>query len=207
MGLGRTVCGTVPLYARSAISSCKSPATARVSGMNPKPRCLGTFFGKVRYWRTYFYREGGGYYPLDRVGIDRRFQYVDTELGGPYRHEDELRSDRPDLDVVSAMVAGSKEHRMVLGLGRHTGDWFEAAPAPEGDGEVLVIQIDSKATPTATEEELEKRRGPRRENPHPWFSDDIDGEKHVSGEVLRSGARRATNPRTERWLPLRQFTH
>ena len=56
---------------------------------------------------------------------------------------------------------------MVLGLGRHTGDWFESAPAPEGDGEVLVIQIDSKATPTATEEELEKRRGPRRENPHP----------------------------------------
>lgn len=56
---------------------------------------------------------------------------------------------------------------MVLGLGRHTGDWFEAAPAPEGDGEVLVIQLDSKATPTATEEELAKRRGPRSKNPHP----------------------------------------
>ncbi|MBS1252727.1 MAG: hypothetical protein MAG451_01769 [Anaerolineales bacterium] len=27
--------------------------------MDPKPRRLGTFFGKVRYWRTYFYRAGG----------------------------------------------------------------------------------------------------------------------------------------------------
>jgi len=54
---------------------------------------------------------------------------------------------------------------MVLGLGKHMGAWFEAAPAPEGNGEVLVIQIDSKATPT--EAELEKRRGKRVPNPHP----------------------------------------
>jgi len=46
--------------------------------------------------------------------------------------------------------------KAVLGLRCHTAEWFEAAPPPDGDGEVLVIQIDSKATPTATEEELEK---------------------------------------------------
>jgi hypothetical protein len=55
---------------------------------------------------------------------------------------------------------------MVLGLGRHTEAWFDSAPACQNDGEVLVIQVDSKATPTATEEELEKRRGQRRQNPH-----------------------------------------
>ncbi len=33
--------------------------------IDPKSRLLRTFFGKIRYWRTYFYREGGGYYPLD----------------------------------------------------------------------------------------------------------------------------------------------
>lgn len=33
--------------------------------IGPKSRLLRTFFGKVRYWRTYFYHEGGGYYPLD----------------------------------------------------------------------------------------------------------------------------------------------
>ncbi len=31
----------------------------------PKDRLLGTIFGKVRYWRTYVYRIGGGNYPLD----------------------------------------------------------------------------------------------------------------------------------------------
>jgi hypothetical protein len=55
---------------------------------------------------------------------------------------------------------------MVLGLGKHTCQWFESAPAPEDDGEVLIIQIDSKGTPTATEGELEKRRGKRKKNPH-----------------------------------------
>jgi len=31
----------------------------------PQPRLLGTFFGKVRYWRTYLHRRegGGGVYP------------------------------------------------------------------------------------------------------------------------------------------------
>jgi len=56
---------------------------------------------------------------------------------------------------------------MVLGLGKHTNQWFESAPAPQGDGEVLIVQIDSKATPTATEEELQKRRGKRAKNYHP----------------------------------------
>jgi len=38
---------------------------------------------------------------------------------------------------------------------------MDAAAPPEGEGEVLVIEVDGKATPTATEEELAKRRGPR----------------------------------------------
>ena len=57
--------------------------------------------------------------------------------------------------------------KMVLGLGKHTGEWFREAPPPADDGEVLVLQVDSKATPTATEGELQKRRGRRRPNPFP----------------------------------------
>src|SRR4051794_15429899 len=34
-------------------------------------------------------------------------------------------------------------------------------PLPEDDGDVLVIEIDGKAAPTATEQELARRRGPR----------------------------------------------
>ena len=57
--------------------------------------------------------------------------------------------------------------KAVMGLGNYTEDWFLKAPPPEGDGEVLVTQTDSKAIPTATEGELEKRRGKRPENPYP----------------------------------------
>ncbi|MBC8248435.1 MAG: hypothetical protein H8E90_02050, partial [Anaerolineales bacterium] len=40
--------------------------------ISPNTRLLGTFFGKVRYWRTYFYRKGSGYYPLDvELGLTR----------------------------------------------------------------------------------------------------------------------------------------
>jgi hypothetical protein len=31
----------------------------------PNDRVLGTLFGKVRYWRTYLYRNGASIYPLD----------------------------------------------------------------------------------------------------------------------------------------------
>jgi hypothetical protein len=135
----------------------------------PIVRQLGTFFGKVSYARTYFYRAGGGYYPLD------------LELG--------LTSDGFSLLLVSCAVrlatkvsyaqtvllltlflhwspAQTSLEELVLGLGRHTAAWFAQAAAPSGDGDVLVIQIDSKATPTATATELAKRRGPRAANAH-----------------------------------------
>jgi hypothetical protein len=50
----------------------------------------------------------------------------------------------------------------VLGLGRFTGKWIENLPAPAGDGDVLIVMIDSKGAPTATEQELKRRRGKRR---------------------------------------------
>ena len=36
---------------------------------------------------------------------------------------------------------------------------------PEADGEVLVVEVDGKAVPTATEQELQKRRGRRQPRP------------------------------------------
>ena len=135
-----------------------------------KDRTLGTFFGNVRYWRTYIYRVGGGYYPLD------------IELGLPKdgfsmllrSHAAKLAtkmSYAQAVGVLSMFLRWSPCQKtveeMVLGLGRHTQEWFEFMPAPQGDGEVLVILFDSKGTPTATDEELSKRRGTRKPNPHP----------------------------------------
>jgi len=136
----------------------------------PKSRLLGTVFGKVRYWRTYSYRKGAGYYPLDvelgltRDGFSMLLRSYATRMATKISYAQTVL-------VLGLFLQWSPAQEsiegMVLGLGRHTGAWFESAPAPEGDGEVLVIQIDSKATPTATEAELEKRRGKRAKNPHP----------------------------------------
>ena len=137
----------------------------------PRSRLFGTFFGKVRYWRTYFYctTSSGGYYPLD------------LELGLPLdgfsmlvRSYVTLLATKMSYAQAVVVLTGFLQwspcqktlEEMVLGLGKHTREWFESASAPNDDGEVLVIQIDSKATPTATKAELKKRRGKRRKNHH-----------------------------------------
>ena len=160
--------------------------------IGPNDRLLGTFFGKVRYWRTYFYRKGGGYYPLDvelgltSDGFSMLLRSYATRMATKISYAQTVL-------VLSLFLGWSPAQEtvecMVLGLGQHTAAWFESAPAPEGDGEVLVIQIDSKATPTATEEELEKRRGPRRPNPHP-------GSQRHRGRAARQ--RRGSKKRREK---------
>lgn len=136
----------------------------------PDARWVGTLFGKVRYWRTYFYRNGGGYYPLDvelgltSDGFSMLLQSYATRIATKVSYAQTILI--LNLFLHWAPAQESIEG-LVLGLGRHTAAWFERAPAPQGDGEVLVIQFDSKATPTATEAELAKRRGRRAVNPHP----------------------------------------
>lgn len=136
----------------------------------PNSRIIGTLFGKIRYWRTYVFRKRDSCYPLD------------IELGLPldgfsmtvrsYAARLATKMSYAQSVVIFRLFFGwspcqKTVEEMVLGLGWHTQEWFEKAPAPEGDGEVLIIQIDSKGTPTATEEELAKRRGPRPPNDHP----------------------------------------
>ncbi len=135
----------------------------------PLVRLLGTFFGKVNYGRVYFYRKGGGYYPLDvelglssagfSMGLHSLAARIATKVS--YAQTVLILSLFLHWSPAQESIEG-----MVLGLGRHTAAWFESAPAPEGDGEVLVLQFDSKATPTATAGELAKRRGKRAKNPH-----------------------------------------
>jgi len=133
-------------------------------------RGLLTWFGLVRYERTYL-RE-----VVESGKPARGFHPVDVEL--------DLLADRVSPNLLSMSVrlatrmafaearellgwfvpcAPSTEviEAAALGYGRYTPAWFEHAAAPEGDGEVLVIQLDSKGVPTATDEELRRRRGRR----------------------------------------------
>lgn len=136
----------------------------------PQPRNLNTWFGVVRYFRTYL--RG----PVTKEGRTG-FHLLDMKLG--------LTADRLSMNVLSVATRLATKlsfaqtyavlgwfmlqppstevlEQAVLGLGRHTEEWFKNAPPPEGDGEVLVILLDGKASPTATEQELERRRGKRR---------------------------------------------
>lgn len=131
----------------------------------PERKHLNTFFGRVTYWRTYVRRPGGtGIHPLDlALGLSADgFSLLVTEICArlstlvSYEQVTAL-----SLYFLGWSPSKTSAEKAVLGLGRHTQAWFEAAPPPEDDGEVLVIQFDSKATPTATEEELEKRRQKR----------------------------------------------
>ncbi len=136
-----------------------------------QPRLLGTYFGKVRYWRTYMSEESGsGLYPLDlALGLSADgFSLLVLDLAARL-------ATLVSFDQVTALQmlflgwspSKTTVEKIVLGLGKHTGEWFRQAPPPADDGEVLVLQIDSKATPTATETELQKRRGKRRPNRFP----------------------------------------
>jgi hypothetical protein len=158
----------------------------------PDGRLLGTFFGKVRYERTYWYRPGSGYYPLDielgltADGFSMLLRSCAVRIATKVSYAQAAVILR--LFLLWSPAQESIEG-LVLGLGRHTAAWFEQAPAPAGEGEVLVIQIDSKATPTATEAELEKRRGKRAVNPHP-------GSQRHRGRAARQ--RRVSKPRRKK---------
>jgi len=132
-------------------------------------RALTTLFGVVRYWRTYFRETGAedkcGFHPLDQsLGLSGdRFSWSVLSHGVWLALRLSFAEARTALarfipDAPSTEVV----EQSVLGFGRYTEEWFEQQPPPAGDGEVLIMQFDSKGAPTATATELKRRRGPRR---------------------------------------------
>lgn len=134
-----------------------------------KDRALKTLFGVIRYWRTYMYRVGGGggYYPVDSaLGLTGdRFSFNLLMLSARLACMLSFAKARETLQLfVPSAPSTEVMEQAVLGLGRYTQDFFEQAPPPQADGpdgDVLVIMVDSKGIPTATDQELKRRRGPR----------------------------------------------
>ena len=131
-------------------------------------RRIKTIYGEVRYWRTYLLlkgEKGGGFYPLDiAIGLTRDgFSPLVMNLAAKLATRVSFSVSvilfkyfyrwSPSSEAIEALV---------LGMGRDSSAYIEQVDAPEGDGEILVIEVDGKATPTAREEELEKRRGKRK---------------------------------------------
>jgi hypothetical protein len=134
----------------------------------PIARNLTTLFGVVRYWRTYMREVAArgcqGFHPLDlTLGLT-----ADRLSWNVLSHATRLATQLPYAtarSVLSDWVPNTPSTEVIekatLGFGGHAEAWFEKQQPPDDDGEVLVLEFDGKAVPTATERELERRRGKR----------------------------------------------
>jgi hypothetical protein len=130
-------------------------------------RTLTTSCGAVTYHRAYLRpRRGGGpgVHPLDvALGLTRD-SYTPLVIGWfcrlATRVSFRLACDLGEMFLGAAPPVSAVEE-WVLGLARPAYVDLSEGPLPRDEGEVLVIEVDGKAVPTATEQELTRRRGPR----------------------------------------------
>lgn len=130
-------------------------------------RTLKTVYGAVTYGRHYLMsrRGGRGFFPLDRVlGLtrDRLSPWVMQWVARLATRMSFKASQMVCEAVLNWAPATETIEQVVLGMGREAAPFMKQLAAPAKDGEVLVIEVDGKCPPTATEAELAKRRGKRR---------------------------------------------
>jgi hypothetical protein len=135
------------------------------------PRTLRTMFGNVVYERSYWSKRqgGGGFHPLDAALGLTRDGFSPWVISLACRLTAYVSYAKTTL-LLKAFWGWSPSTETVeqwaLGLGRQAAAYMASSPPlAEVDGEVLVIEVDGKAVPTATAAELAKRRGPRRQQP------------------------------------------
>jgi hypothetical protein len=134
---------------------------------NPRaPRTLKTMFGAVEYERAQLLRKQGGtgYHPLDvELGLTRDgfSPWVISFVTRLATRMSFAASRLLCRSVLGWSPSTEAIEHLVLGLGRQAQPFMEQQPASADDGEVLVIEVDGKCPPTATEAELQKRRGRR----------------------------------------------
>jgi hypothetical protein len=130
-------------------------------------RTLKTSCGLVAYVRAFLvprYGGGPGVHPLDvALGLTRD-AYSPLVIGWfcrlATRMSFQVASGLGGMFLGAAPPASAIE-QWVLGLARPAYVYMSEGPLPKDEGEVLVIEIDGKAAPTATQQELARRRGPR----------------------------------------------
>jgi Uncharacterised protein family (UPF0236) len=136
-------------------------------GKEDVQRTLKTVYGEVTYDRHYLIaRNGGaGLFPLDaELGLsnDRLSPWMMQWVARLATRMSFAASRMVCKAVLNWSPATETIEQVVLGLGRYAAPFVQQQQAPAEDGEVLVIEMDGKCPPTATDEELAKRRGPRR---------------------------------------------
>jgi len=137
------------------------------AGADYAERTLKTVYGAVTYGRQYLLSRGGGsgFCPLDAVlGLtrDRLSPWVMQWVARLATRLSFKASQMVCKAVLNWAPATETIEQVVLGMGREAAPFMKQLQAPPRDGDVLVIEVDGKCPPTATEAELAKRRGQRR---------------------------------------------
>src|SRR6185437_9134457 len=171
LGLLRSLgCVLIQLFLRARHDRL-DPAAWRARGYRVADpaagRTLKTSCGPVVYVRAFLVpRHGGGpgVHPLDvALGLTRD-AYSPLLIGWfcrlATRVSFQIASGLGEMFLGAAPPASAIEE-WVLGLARPAYVYLSDGPLPAEDGDVLVIEVDGKAVPTATEQELARRRRPR----------------------------------------------
>jgi hypothetical protein len=172
LGLLRSLgCLLIGLFLRARHEQLDTTTWTRARGYRvadpAAERTLKTSCGPVAYVRAFLVpRRGGGpgIHPLDiALGLTRDGSsplVIGWFCRLATRVSFQIASGLGEMFLGAAPPASAIEE-WVLGLGRPAYVYLSEGPLPEGDGDVLVIEIDGKAVPTATDQELARRRGPR----------------------------------------------
>ncbi len=128
-------------------------------------RTIKTLCGAVTYGRAYLRRNGDGWFPLDALlgitadGFSWRVIDLVTQLATRVSYA-------ATRGIMRAMIGWSPSteaiESLVIGLGQRAPAFMATQHSFDDDGEVLVIEVDGKAAPMATEAELEARRQKRK---------------------------------------------
>src|SRR6516225_6799783 len=126
------------------------------------PRTVRTLCGAVSYGRAYLTRrQDAGWFPLDaRLGITRdgfswRVIDVVTRLATRLSYASVQRTLRA---LIGSSPSPEAIEKLTIGLGQRASAFMETQGRFDNDGDVLVIEVDGKAAPMATEAEMEARR-------------------------------------------------
>jgi hypothetical protein len=129
---------------------------------------VGTRFGKVAYegpvGRLVGWKRAARDLPLDRdLGLCGSFSLMTVTTLVRLCAQMAFASARKTFGGVFEWSPSPRATlRMVDGLGAEARPFLDQAPAPEGDGEVLVVQVDGKGAPAISSREHARRRQPRR---------------------------------------------
>ena len=168
---------------------------------------MKTFYGEVSYGRHYLMSRGGGsgLFPLDVVlGLtrDRLSPWVMQWVARLATRMSFKASQLVCKAVLNWAPATETIEQAVLGMGRAAAPFMKQLKAPPADGEVLVIEVDGKCPPTATEAELAKRRGKRKAKHHRGdsFEGGASAHAHEAAKGQQLHSKKLGRPKTQREL-------